>query len=246
MLSAQLREGVVANNLANSQTVGYQSLSATVSSFGGKRVDLVPGGAGSVLAQSPRALGVLSSGALLDATQLVWTAGPLQASNNPLAAAIQGPGMFAVQTAGGVRYTRAGDFHINGSNQLVDALGQPVLGANGQPVQVTPGVGTVRLQADGALTRGGQPVGQLAVFLPATTLLQPSGQGLYALAAGAPAATTIPATLAPGFLEGANVDVTGQMATLLQIQQVFGADTSALQDANNTMRTVQNDVGTTA
>ena len=246
MLSAQLREGVVADNLANSQTVGYQALSATVSSFGGKRVDLVPGGAGSVLAPGLRPLGVVTSGALLDATQIVWTAGPLQASTNPLAAAIQGPGMFAVQTPAGVLYTRAGDFHLNGANQLVDALGQPVLGANGKPVQVPPGAGGVRIHADGALMRGGQQVGQVAVFLPATTLLQPAGQGLYGLAAGAPAATTVPASLTPGFLEGANVDVTGQMATLLQIQQVFGADTSALQAADNTMRAVQNDVGTTA
>jgi flagellar basal-body rod protein FlgF len=154
--------------------------------------------------------------------------------------------MFAVQTAGGVRYTRAGDFHLSGSNQLVDPQGNPVLGANGRPVQVAPGAGTVHLEANGQLMRGGQPVGQVAVFLPATTQLQPVGQGLYQLAAGAPAATVLPANLTPGFLEGANVDVTGQMAGLLQIQQVFNADASALQAANNTMRTAQNDVGTTA
>lgn len=246
MLAAQAREGVVADNLANSQTVGYQALSTTVSTFGGKKVDLIPGAIGAVLVPAARQVGVLASGALLDATQLVFTPGPLRKSDNPLAAAIQGPGMFAVQTAAGVRYTRAGDFHLNASAQLVNAQGDPVLGKGGQPVQLPPGSGSVRLEGGGELMRAGKPVGQLAVFLPPTTQLLPVGQGLYQLAAGAGAAPALAVRLAPGFLEGANVDITAQMASLLQIQQVFAADASALQVADNTMRTAQNDVGTTA
>jgi flagellar basal body rod protein FlgG len=243
MLSAKLREGVVADNIANSQTVGYQALSSSVSSFGGKLIQLIPGGAGSVLDPSGLKLGTLAAGAMVNSTQLVLTPGPLQQSSNPLAAAIRGAGMFAVQTPAGTLYTRAGNFHVNGTAELVNAQGQPVLGANGLPVRIPPGAGTLRISPDGALVRGGQTVGQVAVFLPPTGGLQPVGQELYSLPAGAAPVAAAPAKLAPGFLEGSNVDVTGQMASLLQIQQVFGADVDALQVANNTMRTAQTQVG---
>lgn len=248
MLSAQLGEGVVANNLANTNTPGFKAETASFASFAPLALNavqptaLVAGG----VAVTP--IGTVASGAIVDATGISWSSGPLAQSSNPLAAAISGPGFFGVSVGGGTSYTRAGDFHLNRAGTLVTAAGAAVLGVNGQPISVpagTPGA-TVALDGSGQVLAGGRAVGQLAVYQPAQNSLLPAGQGVYTLAAGAAAPTAAPATVQPGFLEGSNVNVVQQMAGLMQIQQAFASDQRAASTADQTAGVAISQVGTVA
>ena len=238
MLSSQAVEGDVAANLANLDTPGYKGVTPTVGAFAPMLMQRVQNGASVPL-------GEVASGAVVASTPLDWTQGAWQATQNPLGAAIVGSGFFAVSTPQGVRYTRAGDFHLDAGGALVTASGQPVLGAGGAPVRVSASAvrAQVALTADGRLVAGGATLAALAVFSPPTAALQPAGAGLYALAPGVAAPAARPATLAVGMLEGSNVDVVTQMADLLEVQQAFTSDEQAVVSTDQSATTLISDVG---
>lgn len=238
MLASELAESSVAANIANVDTAGYKSVDPVLTAFDPLFLSRVSAG-------QAVPLGAVGSGAAVDATPLDWTAGPAQASGNPLAAAIVGPGFFGVQTAQGLRFTRAGDFHLDALGRLVSAGGDPVLGTGGVPLRAPQGwaAGTAQLTADGRLVVGGLTVGRLALFRPPLAALQPAGGGLYALVPGAGVSAPAAATLRPGFVEGSNVDLVGQMAALLQLEQAYAADQQAVLTADRTVTAAISTVG---
>jgi flagellar basal body rod protein FlgG len=251
MLSAQLGEGVVANNLANSDTAGFKAETAAFSSFAPLAVNRAQPAAFDLLGASGNRwtpIGSVSSGAIVDVTGINWSAGAVAPSQNPLAVALVGPGLFGVRTAAGLQYTRAGDFRLNRNGTLVDSSGNPVIGVNGAPIQVPGGAAAsvVSVDTGGFVRAGNAVVGQIAVFRPAQAALLPSGQGAYALAAGTAAPTAATGTVRPGFLEQSNVNVVQQMAALLQLQQAFSSDQRAVQTADKTATVAIAQVGTVA
>ncbi|HLL23801.1 MAG TPA: flagellar hook-basal body complex protein, partial [Kofleriaceae bacterium] len=84
-----------ANNIANASTTGF-------------RADRV---------SFKEALGAARSvdTALVDtaSTRLDNEAGAIESTGNPLDVALEGDGLFAVETPNGPRYTRAGNFHLD-------------------------------------------------------------------------------------------------------------------------------------
>ena len=62
-----------------------------------------------------------SSRLLLDADQ-----GPVESTGRELDLAVSGWGFFALQTRAGIRYTRNGNFFVNGHRQVVSSEGYPV------------------------------------------------------------------------------------------------------------------------
>lgn len=104
--------GIISDNIANLNTVGYKKSNATFST-------LVVNSAATTT-YSP---GGVQSGRFA----LVSTQGTLQASNSPLDVAITGNGFFAVNDQGNGQgnnlYTRAGSFHQDVQGRLVNAAG---------------------------------------------------------------------------------------------------------------------------
>lgn len=249
MLSSQLREGVIADNLANGGTVGYKARAATLADFGGlalQRSEPFAVTLAGVRARFAVGIGAVTSGSLVDSTAIDWRAGPLRPSNNPFAVAIAGPGFFGVKTPQGLRFTRAGDFQLNAQGDLVTPAGAPVLGTGGQPIRIPRGAaaGAATIEPTGQVRVAGAVVGRLALFRPALAALQPAGGALFALPAGTAAPTPGPGVFRPGFLEGSNVGQVGQMAALLATEQAFAADQRAVQTADHTMNLVITQVGT--
>jgi len=149
----------IANNLANVSTTGFRashnvfsSMLATESNTGL-----------SVLNQDANDYGVLS-GVQLDSTQ-----GALVRTGNDLDVAIEGPGYFAVQTAGGPAYTRGGNLRVSPQGQLTTSAGDPVLGDNG-PITVVGG--PVSISTDGTISANGAISGRLKLieFAPNTDI----------------------------------------------------------------------------
>jgi flagellar hook protein FlgE len=105
---------IVGNNLANLNTTGYK---ASTASFH----DLVSASSGT---GDPVGMGVGTVQALRQFTQ-----GATQATAGPLDAAIQGDGFFIAREANGNQvYTRAGNFRLDASGNLLTASGQRVQG----------------------------------------------------------------------------------------------------------------------
>jgi flagellar basal-body rod protein FlgF len=197
---------LVAHNLANLSTSGYRSQQMTFRSLlaGDTAVNANP------LNIAVNNFGVLSG------TRLDLTSGSLTPTGNPLDAAIAGIGFFAVQSAQGVLYTRAGSFHVGGTGQLLTSDGDPVLGQLGP---ITLPNGNVAISSDGTISVDGNVVDRLnLVECPPGTNLTAVGNSTYS----APPGTAIPAvesTVRQGMIEGSNVSAMDGVVQLIAVQR---------------------------
>src|SRR5215470_7851059 len=129
MLAEMARQDQLANDLANASTPGYKADRVSQRSFG----DLL-------LANSTdgQTVGPLGQGSAIDKYETDLSPQPLRDTGEPLDLAIQGTGWFGVQTKQGVRYTRDGSFMADAKGNLVNQLGNQVVGVGNKPITVSP------------------------------------------------------------------------------------------------------------
>jgi len=90
---------------------------------------------------------------------------------------------FAVQTAAGTRYTRAGSLVVGSDGTLTGPGGTPYLGQNYQPIVIPQGTSRVTLNANGEVVADGIPNGQrllVVEFQNPNALRKESGMTLMA------------------------------------------------------------------
>src|ERR1700722_17700808 len=141
---------MLANNLANIETGGFKADREFFSIYTGDDPSTDP------------QTGDIQT---LPLIQTHWTdlsQGNLINTANPLDLAIDGEGLFAIQTPGGVRYTRNGNFRIGSSGIITATDGSPVRAQGGGAIELQPGL-PVEVLADGTAQQGGQAVGQLEI-----------------------------------------------------------------------------------
>ena len=245
---------VTANNLANVNTAGFKSSRVNFQ-------DLLylekaqPGATNLHGDQRPIGLYV-GLGVKVSGTQLDFTQGSSQTTNNPLDVMIQGSGFFQVtvednKAAGGRAYTRAGNFALNSDGELVLASDQ---GRRLELVIAIPANAirdTVTITPDGRVTYmvpgGTEPseAGQLelATFINPAGLEQ-LGENLYGeTVASGPPNTGVPSlddrgSLIQGSLESSNVDPTRELIELIRVQRAFEMNSQSIRAADDTLRAV--------
>jgi flagellar basal-body rod protein FlgG len=143
-----------------------------------------------------------------------------QLTGNPLDMAITGDGYFKIQTAQGIRYSRAGNFQINGQGEMVTPHGDPVVGQsgtiiiNGKQVTIAP---------NGAVNVDGQEVGQLdIVTFSDTSDLSKEGKNYFQRKEGG--GQEIKASnfaVQQGFIEKSNVNSITEMTTMMELLRTY-------------------------
>lgn len=218
MLARELVQEVLANNVANSGTVGF------------KRDRVIFRG---VLEGTYGPEGVLR-------VRTDHAQGPLIRTGNPLDLAIQGRGFFVVETPEGIRYTRDGHFSLDEEGTLVTAEGYPVLGEGGT-LELDLG-GAVSFGEDGTVKVGDVVVGRLRVEdFDDLGALKKVGGGLFAAdVEGKPAEDF---RIRQGFLEGANVSPVAEMVRMISNYRAYEAEQRALIAQDETLRKAVNEVG---
>jgi flagellar basal-body rod protein FlgF len=207
-----------AANIANAQTTGYQAVQAVfeASPYTGANA---PGGA-DVVALTPNPN---------------TAPGGLQHTGDPLDVAISGNAWLQVQTSSGPALTRAGSLQISSAGILTDSAGNPVLGANGQPLSL-PQLASVKIGADGTISgvsasQPGSPsqiFGQIGVFATPSGQLTPISGTLYAAPAGVPVTAAPDAKLEQGFLNDSNVDTTQAMMAMIADSRSYQLQTNLM------------------
>lgn len=143
--------GVVAENIANSETVGYKASSMNFSQALQQTVSGASAPTANLGGIDPEQLAAGGAVNVAD-VQVNTSEGTLQSTGINTNLAVQGNGYFVVQTSGGgLAYTRAGDFSMDANGNMVDPSGDKVLGwspttvaSNGQtatnmvPITITP------------------------------------------------------------------------------------------------------------
>lgn len=236
MLASETRMDVLANNLANAATTGYQRDTAVTSDFGTMLLQRVFDGPATPV------VGPWSPGAGVTATLARLNDGPLRYTGEPLDVAMRGDGFFTVQTPAGLRYTRDGSFLQDAAGRLVTRDGYAVL-AGGQPVQASQ---PMQIADDGTLRAGGAVLGRLNVVAAQLGALRKEGGNLWAATGGPSQVVTSGAagyTLRSGFLEASNVQPALEMVDLIETMRAYEAGQKAVQAEDQALARAVQDVG---
>lgn len=244
MLAQERRTEVIANNLANMNTTGYQrrrmefnalvyktaQRPATPQSSPG---ETVPGAVHS-------GLGVKAA-----ATYRIGEQGFMKSTENPLDLAVQGGGYFQIQLPNGeIAYTRDGNFQLDPAGQIVTQDGfilQPGINvpANAQKVTVNAtGEVVVKLAGQEAPVVAGTI--QVALFANAGGL-RPVGDNLFLADAQSGEPTVVnpgeggSGNLLQGFVETSNVNPIDEISKLIKAQRAYDMNSKVLQTADSMM-----------
>ncbi len=126
LTTAETKIDVVANNLANSQTIGFKESQVVVTSQFLQTLTLGSAPSSVSGGTNPRQIG---QGARVNEVSPVFTQGTVQTSASATDLALQGDGFFIVQgSSGEPLYTRSGVFRTNEANEIVTTNGNRLLG----------------------------------------------------------------------------------------------------------------------
>ena len=212
-------QSVHANNLANIGTTGF-------------RADFAQARAMQVFGPTVPSRAY----ALTEQSGTRFDTGALNATGQSLDVAINGSGMFAVQTAdGGEAYTREGDLSIDVDGTLRNGNGFVVAGEDG-PLVLPPSE-TVSIGVDGTVSI--RPVGQGPETLvevgrikrvnPDADSLTKGPDGLFRLRDGTQAAVDATVRVASGVLETSNVNAVQEMVQILSLARQFEVQVKLMQ-----------------
>ncbi|MEY4591444.1 MAG: flagellar basal-body rod protein FlgF [Pseudomonadota bacterium] len=213
----------VANNLANVSTVGFRAQE--------HRFQAAP-----ILSEAmpTRAFVVDSSVATK------FQEGPLMVTGRELDVAIKGKGWLAVQLPDGTEaYTRAGSLDIDVNGTLQTKSGYAVLG-DGGPIAIPPD-NKVEIGSDGTVSvvpltgtiNNVNAIARLKLVNPPEGSLERGEDGLFRLPGGTVADVDQSVKIAPGALEGSNVNVADTMVNLISLSRQFEMQIKLLQTADS-------------
>lgn len=215
ILSSMTRQAVVADNIANVNTVGFKESRTAQDDFEMQIMNTL----------GPT-LGELGTGAVPTNLRLDVSQGPLEATGIQTDLAIQGDGLFVVRTGSGIAYTRAGDFQLDANGMLCTEQGYPVLDTAGHTI--TPGA-SFTVTSDGTIAGTGQRIALVGWPPGGVTRL---GENLYS-AGGALAPGT--GQIQQGALEHSNTDLATEMTDLLSLERDFQMSSRALSIQDETV-----------
>ncbi|MCR4299006.1 MAG: flagellar basal-body rod protein FlgF [Gallionella sp.] len=172
-----------------------------------------------------------------------FASGILQQTGRDLDVAVNGEGWIAVQGADGKEaYTRNGSFQITPNGVLQTRTGLNVMG-DGGPISIPPDTevtfakdGTISTVPSGSQATSVIVAGRLKLVNPPAEQLERGGDGLFRLKDGTVAAADANVSVAPGSLEGSNVNSVEAMVSMISLARKFDMQMKMLQSADNNAR----------
>lgn len=207
-IALQHQMDVVANNIANINTTGFKAEQLLFEEY------VMPVAQDRTFPSLDHPLSYVQDWATIHDL----SSGAMLQTGSELDVALNGEGFFAVQTAGGERWTRSGAFQINNVGMLVDLSGNPVLGEAG-PIQFGPEETGIVIAADGSVSSDAGPKGRLRIVEFANPqALRREGSNLFS--GGTPVAATNTQVM-QGFIERSNVSGVQEMAEMIRVTRSY-------------------------
>ncbi len=239
--SQQTNMDVIANNLANINTVGFKRTRAVFEDLMYQTIRQ-PGAQVGAANQLPSGL-QLGTGVRTVATERIHSQGDLKNTGHSLDIAIQGRGFLQVEMPDGTfAYTRDGSLQIDQNGQLVTAGGYPIQ----PPINIPDNALEITISRDGtvSVTQPGDvgvsvEVGQLqlSTFINPTGL-QSMGENLYVESdASGPANFMQPGMDGAGLVlqeynETSNVNVAEELVNMITTQRAYEINSKAVQTSD--------------
>lgn len=217
-IALQQRMSTIAQNIANSNTVGY-------------RADRVTFEAVMTDTQRLETTFVSDGDTYLDQSQ-----GAVKFTGNPLDIAMTGESFLAVTGASGAYYSRDGRLAMSPDGTLVNLNGDPIQDSGGSTITVDAALGPVTIAGDGWIIQQGRKVAQIGLFEIDVSKgytraghvgIQPQGQAkLIEDFTGR--------GLKQGYIEESNVNALTEMTRLIEVSRAFEAVSNMLETAQQT------------
>lgn len=168
-------------------------------------------------------------------------------TDNALDVAVQGNAWLAMQTPGGVVYTRDGRMRMTPNGELQSVNGHAILDAGGAPLLLDPNGGAPRISRDGTIMQGNAQVGALGLFTidNNANLARYENSGVIP---DRPAAAVVDFTatgLQQGFVENANVNAVMEMSRLITVTRAFEMVSASLAASESSLQEAIRALGTT-
>ncbi|MCX8043197.1 MAG: flagellar basal-body rod protein FlgF [Desulfobacterota bacterium] len=218
----ELRLDITANNLANVNTSGYKADKVVASPF---ETEL------GMLINESETLPAPLTGEPVSPYDIAYaqtmkvgtsfSQGNMQVTGNPLNAALEGPGFFAVDTPNGIRYTRQGNFALDQDGRLITSDGFPVRGKGLSGLSA----GDITIDINGNVMIDNQPQGSLEIVeFDDPAKLKKEGHNLFvAPPDAAPRTKAGQTTVHQGTLEMSNVTIVTEMVTMIELNRMYQA-----------------------
>lgn len=259
MNQLQRQLDLISHNVANVDTVGYKSRSATFQELLAQQSNNQTQARYENENARQSEMGIrLGAGAGLSKTQLHLTQGPMKSTDRMLDFALtKEDQFFTVQvTQNGqtsTQFTRNGVFYLSPINNsevmLVTSEGHPVLDSNEQPIVLPENVKEIKLQGSGilsAIMSDGQAIarelGVAEIIRP--QMLESRSGSLYALPLVADPESVVgylqgagrmDIRMQQGALEQSNVDLASEMTELTLMQRSYQFNARSVQFADQMM-----------
>ncbi len=227
-----LKQEVIANNLANISTTGFKKEGVFRKTL--RNIE-------KIIAMNAADFDNLEE---VDMVKTDFSQGVFNITNNPLDFCIEGNGFFAVETLTGTPYTRNGNFILDNESYLRTAHGYSELGENSLPIQFPP-QGEIFLGDDGSIIVDGAVVNNLMLTdFPQPYNLLKTGDGLfYAPRGGGFTLNVDNFKIKQGMLEESNANPIEEMVKMINNIRDFETNQKAMIAQDQTLDRAVNDVG---
>ncbi|WP_342429531.1 flagellar basal-body rod protein FlgF [Neobacillus sp. FSL H8-0543] len=232
----QTKLDVIGNNIANVNTVGFKKGRVVFEDIFSQTVKAATGPTGNSGGTNSIQVGL---GTRVGSIDTLHTPGSPTTTNIGTDLYIDGDGFFVVQNPAGKQFlTRAGNFRVDSSNQLVNQNGMFVLDSTGTPITISDQFISFAIDAngsiigvnpDGTTVDTGTRIGTVAVDNPSG--LNKAGGSLYSLTPNADSRlmTTLltngsSTQIISGTLEMSNVDLSEELTEMITAQRGFQAN----------------------
>ncbi|KMK96005.1 flagellar hook-basal body protein [Rossellomorea marisflavi] len=255
MLSQQRKTEMLTNNISNANTPGYKADTAAMRAFPEmlmQRMDSTTVPTDNRLSLPlHRSIGSLNTGVYMQETIPTFTQGDLQETGNATDIALitgtlpdeGGAILFTVEGDDGEeRYTRNGNFTVNGNGFLTTNSGHYVLDGNGERIQLDSDEFTLGENGE-ILVNGAQESSLGIAYTGNAQDLVKEGDGLFSSETALTPAQAGTFTMVQGQLERSNVDASRSMTDMLSSYRAFEANQKVLQAYDRSMDKAANEIG---
>lgn len=252
MKNFQTKLDVIGNNIANVNTSGFKKGRVTFQDMMSQTTagaqGAIEGTRGGV---NPSQVGL---GSQLGTIDNIHTQGFRQTTNSPLDFALEGDGMFVVQNGDQTFYTRAGNFYLDESGDIVNPQGYYLQDVNSQKISIPNDAQSFSVQSNGTVSyinAAGEPqnagqIGLASFSNPAglekagsNLFLDSTNAGLQEGGLVAPE-TEGTASIVSGSLEMSNVDLSEEFTEMITAQRGFQANTRIITTSDEILQELVN------
>lgn len=212
------RMETVADNVANVNTPGFKKITADYQ-------ETIPRRNGQEVGSFTTGLG----------DRIDFTPGGLSHTGNPFDLALVGNNaFFGVQRGDTTVYTRAGNFSIDATGQLVTPQGEAVLNAGGAPIVIPEGAARVSITKDGVITTDTEELGRVGTFTFADEdmpKLIRAGFGAWAKPESVEELQPEPGEVqvVQGSIENSNVQSVQEVTTMIEVSRAYQSALQTIQ-----------------